>query len=236
MEPLQPGHLQPAYVLHARDYRDTSLLIDFFTPAHGRVAAVARGARSVRRGSSQRAILQPGQPLWVSMVGSGELKSLRDAEVRAPAWPLRGQRLFSALYLNELLSRLLHRDDAHIALFSDYENTLQQLAGSELLDIVLRHFELRLLDELGYALVLDQVADSGEPVAASRLYQLDAQGGLIEVCGRSAAGIAGAAILDFLAGNYSLEARRALKHLCRRALRLHLGPKPLRSRELFGTS
>lgn len=232
-EEPQPLSLQPAYALHTRDYRETSLIVEFFTPAHGRVAAVARGARSVRRGASQRAILQPLQPLWIELGGHGELKSLRNAEARAAVVALRGPRLFGALYLNELLCRLLHRDDAHDALFARYEATLQALAGAALLDVALRHFEIDLLDALGYGFSLLEASDSGAPLAADARYEFDPQRGLVSAPAHNDAALRGGDILDFAAGRYSAESRRALKRLCRLALRPHLGSKPLRSRELF---
>lgn len=223
--------LHPAFVLHTRDYRDTSLLVEFFLPAHGRVSAVARGARSVRHGSSQRAILQPFQPLWVELGGRTELKTLRAVEVRAPALPLRGPVLYSALYLNELLCRLLHRDDANAELFADYETTLQQLGQSDLLDVLLRRFELSLLDALGYGFDLAH-SDNDTAINAEFFYQFNPQRGLIVTRAQPHA-VSGRDILDYLAGNYSIGARRALKLLCRQALRPHLGDQPLRSRQLF---
>jgi DNA repair protein RecO (recombination protein O) len=227
--------LHPAFVLHTRDYRDTSLLVEFFTPLYGRVSAVARGARSVKRGSSQRAILQPFQPLLIDIVGRTELKTLRHVEARGAAFPLRAQVLYSALYLNELLCRLLHRDDAHAELFGDYGNTLKQLADSALLDVLLRQFEMRLLEELGYGFSLAYAADNGEPITANVFYEFDTQQGLIAAYANNPRAVKGKDILDFVAGDYSPEARRALKQLCRQALRPHLGPQPLRTRELFIT-
>lgn len=223
--------LNPAFVLHARDYRDTSLLVEFFTPAHGRVSAVARGARSVRHGASQRAILQPFQPLLIELSGRTELKTLRAIEVRAPALPLRGPVLYSALYLNELLCRLLHRDDANAELFADYETTLQQLGQSDVLDILLRRFELSLLDALGYGFDLSQ-SDNDTAISPERFYQFNPQRGLVLSRAQPHA-VSGRDILDYLEGNYSIGARRALKLLCRQALRPHLGEQPLRSRQLF---
>ena len=227
--------MQPAYVLHTRDYRDTSLLIDLFTPEHGRISAVARGARMPRRGVSQRASLQPFQPLWIEWSGAGELKSLRESEIRDPAIPLRGPALFSGMYVNEILCRLLHRDDAHADLFSDYENALQQLAQQSMIDVVLRHFELRLLDELGYGFNLREQAHSGDLISATREYYLDVNAGLVAADVHTPAQIIvrGVDILNFLDGNYSPQARRAMKIMCRMALQPHLGSKPLMSRELF---
>lgn len=229
--------MQSAYVLHARDYRDTSLLVELLTPDQGRIAAVARGARSQRRGSSQRALLQPFQPLWIECAGTGDLKSLRHVEARAPALPLRGPMLFSGLYINEILCRLLHRDDPHDALFQDYEATLQQLAQHDMIDVVLRCFEVRLLDELGYGFDLRAEAHSGAMVSAERDYAFDAAAGLIAAAAAAPGQplFRGVDILDFLAGNYSPQARRTLKSICRLALQPHLGDKPLRSRELFAS-
>jgi len=228
--------MQPAYVLHARDYRDTSLLLELLTPELGRFAAVARGARSQRRGSSQRALLQPFQPLWIECAGAGELKSLRQVEMRDPAVPLRGPALFSGMYVNEILCRLLHRDDAHDDLFRDYEIVLQQLAQQTMIDIALRQFELRLLDELGYGFNLLEEAHSGAPIVAEKNYRFDAGAGLVAVKSSSDRPLLrGADILDFVAGQYSPQSRQAIKLLCRMALQPHLGSKPLHSRELFAS-
>lgn len=235
------NELIPAFVLHARDYRDTSLLIEIFTPDQGRFTAVAKGARRVQRGSSQRAILQPLQPLWIECSGRGELKTLRSAEVRAPMIALRGHALYSALYINELLCRLLHRDDPSPQLFDDYSITLAQLASTVPLDITLRHFELRLLDELGYGFSLTEEGESGLPIQPVRWYAFDIRRGLTPVAGVdadrmwSAGNYAGADLLAFAQGDYNDDARRALKRLCRIALRTHLGDKPLQSRALLST-
>lgn len=226
--------LQPACLLHARDYRDACLLVELFTPGQGRISAVAKGARRSRKGYSQRAILQPFQPLWIAVGGRGELKTLRTAEGRDSAVPLHGRALFSGLYLNELLCRLLPREDPHPELFSDYESALAALVGLDAIDIVLRQFELRLLEELGYGFSLEFEAQTGAPIAPDRRYHFDPQAGLL----RSVAGAAeplfeGADIAAFVRGDYTEAARRAMKVLCRLALRPHLGNKPLLSRQLF---
>lgn len=229
--------LQPAYLLHARDYRDTCLLVELLTEQGARVGAVARGARRARKGYSQRAILQPFQPLWVSFGGRGELKTLHTVESRAPALALRGKLLFSGLYLNELLCRLLQRDDPQPELFTDYERTVTALAAGGPVDIVLRHFELQLLRELGYGFSLTEDAAAGAPLEPGHYYRFDAELGLLADDGTAGAQplFVGRDLLAFAAGDYSDEARRALKLLCRLALRPHLGDKPLLSRQLFAS-
>lgn len=223
--------MHAAFLLHARDYRDTSLLVELLTEQGERLSAIARGARSNRRGVSQRSFLQPFQPLWVELGGSGELKLLKHAEARAEKIALEKQGLFSGLYVNELLCRLLHRDDPHPDIFSAYEYVLPQLLDLDRLDIALRHFELRLLEELGYGLDLSVDAE-GMPLRDDSFYRYAPERGLSNA-GDVGDVASGRALRDFVAGNYTADARRALKWLCRAALQPHLGAKPLRSRGLF---
>lgn len=224
--------MQAGYILHARDYRDTSLIVDIFTEHGERISAIARGARSQRRGASQRSLLQPFQPVWIDLGGTGELRLLKQAESRASAVPLQRQGLFSGFYINELLCRLLHRDDPHPDLFPEYENVLLQLLELDRLDIALRHFELQLLESLGYG--LDLTSDTeGRPIHAQMRYRFDPGQGLAVAMGSATNALSGQALCEFVAGNYSADARRTLKWLCRAALQPHLGDKPLRSRSLF---
>ena len=224
--------MQAAYVLHARAYRDTSLLVEFFVEQGERISAIARGARSNRRGISQRSLLQPFQPLWIEFGGAGELKLLRLAEARASSITLQKEGLFSGFYVNELLCRLLHRNDPHPDLFFEYERVLPQLLALDRLDIALRQFELRLLEELGYGLDLTIDAD-GLPIDERAFYRFDAGRGLSVVSSELPMALSGRALHEFVAGNYTADARRTLKWLCRAALQPHLGDKPLRSRALF---
>ena len=231
--------LQPAYVLHGRPYRDTSLLLEAFTAEHGRISLVARGARRRSRGGSSGALLQPFIPLLLSFSGRAELKTLTATEAAAPAVPLGGDRLFSALYLNELLSRLLHRNDPHPELFAAYGEALQALAAAGQLEAVLRRFEFRLLDELGYHLDCAVDGHSGEAVREECWYTYHADHGLVV---RSGAGnpsqpaFSGADLLLIAAGQYEGEARHAARRLMRQVLAVHLGSAPLKSRELFRRS
>jgi DNA repair protein RecO (recombination protein O) len=116
-------NLQPAYILHSRPYRDSSVILEVFTPEHGRISALARGARRKSRGGSAAALLQLFTPLLLSFSGRGELKTLTAREAAGTAVSLRGDRLYSGLYVNELLVRLLHRYDPHPQLFVAYGGT-----------------------------------------------------------------------------------------------------------------
>jgi len=135
--------LQPAYVLHSQPFQNTSLLVDFFTMDYGRVRAVAKGARSAK--SKYRSLLQLFQPLLVSLSGRGELKTLTGLESSLGALRLEGQRLFSGMYINELLTRLLMNHGEHKQLYLAYQDTIAALQGDSAIQLLLRQFELCLL-------------------------------------------------------------------------------------------
>ncbi|MDG9885001.1 DNA repair protein RecO [Pseudomonas sp. GD04058] len=222
----QPEAL-PAYVLHNRAYRETSALVDFLTP-QGRFRAVMRRARG--KGGS---LARPFVPLELELRGRGELKNVgRLDSVGVAAW-LHGDALFSGLYLNELLIRLLPAEDPHPALFVHYAATLQALAEGRALEPLLRSFEWRLLDELGYAFALDQDIN-GDVLEPDGWYRLQTDAGLERVwllqpglfSGRDLAAMAQA---DWEAPGVLAAAKR----LMRQALAVHLGGRPLVSRELF---
>lgn len=220
---------QPAYVLHTRAYRESSALVDFLTP-QGRLRAVMRGARG-KAGSLAR----PFVPLEVEFRGRGELKNVSRLEAAGIPNLLHGEALFSGLYLNELLIRLLPEQDPHPATFDHYAMTVLALAQGRALEPLLRSFEWRLLDELGYGFALD-MDRLGQPIVATGLYRLQADAGL-EAVGQLQPGVFhGSELLAMAEVDWSVAgALAAAKRLMRQALAPHLGGRPLVSRELFMT-
>jgi DNA repair protein RecO (recombination protein O) len=160
---------QPAFVLHSRPYRETSLLLECLTRDHGRIGVVARGVRS-QRGRMQRSQLEPFQPLLLDLQMRGELATLRAAESASIPLRLPGDAGLAGLYINELVVRLTERQDPHPELYAAYAQTLTRMALEKPLAWQLRRFERDLLGQLGYALQLDCDADSGEPLQADALY------------------------------------------------------------------
>jgi DNA repair protein RecO (recombination protein O) len=165
------------YVLHSYPYRETSLILQAWTEKHGRLGLVAKGAR--RPKSASRIVLVPFQPLALDWFGRGELRTLKSAEPTVPATPLAGEALMSAFYMNELLLKLTTRDDPHEKLFEAYDGAIAELRAisrsgvaprAASLEPVLRRFELKLLQELGYALELAREAGGHAPIAAEREY------------------------------------------------------------------
>ena len=225
--------LQPAYVLHATPFQNSSLIVDLFTLDYGRVRAVSKGARGAK--SRTRSLLQPFQPLLVSLSGRSELKTLTAVEAMHEALRLEATRLYSGLYVNELLTRLLQNQEEHRTLYGAYRDTLVALRGSAPVETVLRHFELSLLAELGYGINLEHEADSRSALVGDRCYRFDPQQGFYAIAAlESSEDFSGRDLIALREGRFDgAEAARAAKRLTRLALNAQLGPRPLNSRSLF---
>ena len=177
---------EPAYVLHRYDWSESSLILETFTRHHGRIALVAKGAK--RPSSNFRPVLLPLQPLQLSFGGDAEIRTLKSAEWMGGHVMPTGESLMSGYYINELLLRLLARDDAHAALFDAYAGVVQVLATSSshgdaqaaTQASALRAFELLLLQETGFLPTLDAQTLTLAPLTADVRYALVREAGLRE--------------------------------------------------------
>jgi DNA repair protein RecO (recombination protein O) len=225
---------QPAFVLHSYPFRETSLLLEVFSRNHGRLAMVARGARRPR--SALRGLLMNFQPLELSWFGKGEVRTLHGTEWQGGQPQLGGTALLCGFYLNELLLNLMARDDPHENLFDYYQHTLQRLAKEEDHAAALRCFEKHLLQELGYALLLDREVDSSKPVNAAACYRYVIERGVLphDADGPEGLPVAGKTLLDMAADDYrdAISAQQS-KQLMRMLINHYLAGKMLRTRELI---
>jgi DNA repair protein RecO (recombination protein O) len=214
---------QPGYVLHTYAYKETSLIVEAFTRAFGRVALLARGARRPR--SAMRGVLLSFHPLRLGWSTSAELGNLISAEWSGALQPLGGRALMCGFYLNELVLRLLPRDDPHEALFDVYGGALQALAQGAAQAGVLRGFEKRMLAELGYAPLLEREAASGAPIEPGRRYVYEPDRGPMPLRNSSSElSVSGQTLLDLAADEYNRPQTRDEARVLLRALigqRLH---------------
>ncbi len=224
---------QPGFVLHSYPYKETSLIVELFSRDHGRVPLVAKGAK--RPHSKLRGVLQTFQPLSVSWSGKSEVRTLTGAEWVGGMLPLEKSALLCGFYLNELLVRMLAREDPHPLLFDQYVATLNQLAHDEPAPIVLRKFELALLKESGVAAELTHSARTGEAVHPELAYVVDPEAGVREASSHEEAPVvAGKTLLaleraDFSDAQTQVESKFMLRHL----LAHHLGGTPLATRQIL---
>lgn len=220
---------QSAYVLHARPYRETSLLLECLTRGHGRLGVVARGVRG-ERSRLRRAQLEPFQPLALDLLLRGELATLTAVEAVGMPVRLSGDAGLAGLYLNELVVRLTGRQDPHPLLFDAYARTLARLAAGESLAWSLRRFERDLLEAIGYGLQLGHDADSGEAIEPAACYRYVAEQGAVRCAAGSPHALRGSDLLalerDEMPGSGGL---KELRDMMREVIRFHLGGGELRA-------
>ncbi|TNE75034.1 MAG: DNA repair protein RecO [Gammaproteobacteria bacterium] len=229
-----PEQQEPAYVIHRRAWRETSLMVDVFTLNHGRITVIARGGNTAK--SPLKAQLQPFLPLMLDWTGRSELKTLTHTDVRSGPELKRPASLYSGLYLNELLQRVLPAADPHPTLFAAYIDAIAELAASTDVEPVLRRFESAFAQAMGFGFAWDVSMDNGQPVLAGQHYCYDPEQGIVSVPGPGTRlkSLPGNALLALAEGDLESESsRKVAKRVMRVLTDYLLQGKPLHSRSLF---
>ena len=223
----------PAFILHQRVFRESSLLLDIISRDHGRISLVAKGVRKQKR--SQAGLLQIYQPLLLSWQGRRDLQTLTAVEPNGPAYLLRAESALCGLYINELMMKLLPVGESESDLYIDYQKALFGLQEALQNEITLRLFEKQLLSHLGYGLVLDQDVETGEPIDEEKDYFYVADEGLYRwQSGQERNRISGRSLQHLVKEqDFDEKSLNEIKQLMRMVIHFYLGDKPLRSRELF---
>lgn len=221
-----------AYVIHTRPYRETSMLVDFFTQGHGLVRGVVKGVRKPK--SATRGLVQPFVPLNIAWRGAGGLVSIVQVESVGATPLLIGKRLISGLYMNELIQLLLSEGQEFSSLFVTYSHTLSLLAESSSdLAKSLRLFECHLLNDLGYG--IDYTTDhEGRLIQAEQYYRLSLEDGWIPCMSKDHAAILGGTLILLAQSNFeSKEVLQLAKKINRVLIQHQLGGKTLQTRLLL---
>lgn len=227
---------EPAYVLHRRPWRETSLMVDIFTLNSGRMSVIARGANTAK--SPLKAQLQPFQPLMLDWTGRGDLKTLTQTDIRPGPELKRTLSLYSGLYVNELLQRTLPMADPNPRLFAAYIDLLNELADVQDVEPVLRRFEKAFAGELGYSFDWDITTDTGEQVADEELYCYDPEQGIVAQASDRVRlrDLSGSTLNALAAGDLTTpDCRRTAKRVTRVLVDYLLQGRPLNSRRLFNS-
>jgi len=226
-----------AFILHRRPYRETSQLLDLFCQDVGKVSLIFKGGRSGTR--MRRGTAQPFTLLQATYFGRGSLKTIKSLEAQTQVVPLVGDRLYMAMYINELLYRLLQAETACDGLFNVYQDTLISIARDTDPQIALRNFELTLLETLGYGVNFELDIYSGEPLECGFDYQYQQQEGFFakQAVHNKQHVYSGTQIQALAYRDFSdSDILPAAKRFCRQALAHLLGGKPLHSRALFNSA
>ena len=224
---------QRGFVLHRREYSESSLLVDFFTENHGRITLLAKGARRPR--SPLKSVLQPFTPLLLKWTGKGDLKTLTKAEPASLTLPMQTLVLYSGFYVNEVLARVLENHTAYPELFQHYLHCMTKLASQpNEIEPILRTFEFQTLKALGYGVDFCHCAATGKPVDPKMTYQFREGEGFIASLLQNNHTFIGKDLLAFSEMDFSeKETLQSAKRFTRIALKPYLGSAPLKSRELF---
>jgi DNA repair protein RecO (recombination protein O) len=223
----------PAFILHQRPYRESSVLLEIYSQGHGRISLLAKGVRQKKR--SQAGLLQLYQPLLISWFGRSDLQVLSTAEPDGPAYLLQAESALCGLYINELMVKLLPLGEAEPSLFQSYREALIGLQLAKNNEITLRLFEKHLLSHLGYGLVLEQEVETGDNITAEQDYYYVADRGLHRwQVGQKHNRISGRSIQHLInEQGFDQTSLKEIKQLMRMVMHFYLAGKPLRSRELF---
>lgn len=224
---------QRGFVLHRREYSESSLLVDFFTENHGRITLLAKGARRPR--SPLKSVLQPFTPLLLKWTGKGDLKTLTKAEAASLTLPMQTLALYSGFYVNEVLARVLENHTAYPELFQHYLHCMTKLASQpNEIEPILRTFEFQTLKALGYGVDFCHCAATGKPVDPKMTYQFRESEGFIASLLQNNHTFIGKDLLAFSEMDFSeKDTLQSAKRFTRIALKPYLGSAPLKSRELF---
>lgn len=235
------GHSSAAFCLHTRPYRDNSVIVQAFSEQAGRFSVLAKGVKNnARKNAAILPLLQPFVPVQLSWTGKSELKTLTDIERNGDVFTLTGQFLFAGLYVNELLVRLLSEHVEYPEVYRDYQAVLSGLQQGADLELPLRQFEMRLLEQLGYGVPFVEVDDEGHSVGSlqsSAFYQFVHESGFVRrqfVLENNPMVFSGERLLKMANDDFrDAETAAQAKQLMRMVMQHLLGNKPLNSKMLF---
>lgn len=220
--------LQPAFILHQRNFKETSLITEVLTRDFGRLAALAKGVRTPK--SKLSPFIRPFVPVLLSFTGKSDLKTLTHIEPWQTAPELRHLALYSGFYINELVAYFLHPFDPHPDVFLLYQKTLNELSNAAALEPVLRTFELNLMTQVGYGLQY-AVDHLQQPVSSDKKYAFDPELGAVE---SEQGDFSGSTFLALEARSFpDRKTLTEAKIIMRSAINFHLNGKPLKSREVL---
>ena len=218
---------QPAFLLHRREWQNTSLILDVFTLEYGRINLIAKGARN----SKTKSLFQPFSILTISWTGQQNLKLLVGIDGSQTA--IKESNYLSLLYINELLNLLLPLQEPNVEIFNHYLQLLNR-AELEIDESCLREFELNILQLLGYFPDIDIDADQGLPIESDSYYHFEINRGFIRCPKHDLNSIKGKVIIDWKLKCYSGDnVMRLAKSVLRSTIDFNLHGKRLKSRDVY---
>lgn len=194
-------------VLKHHDWGEADRILTVFTREHGKLRVIAKGVRKIR--SRRAGHLEPFTHVAIQLAKSKDMPIVTQADTLESFSVLREDldAIGSASYVVELLDKFTYQEGENVSIFSLLKRTLERLAAARVpTALVLRYFEMRLLDLSGFRPELFVCVVCGEKIVAENQYFSAGQGGV--VCPRSASGMSGLVPI-------SVDALRFLRHFQR---------------------
>ena len=222
-----------AFLLHARDYSETSVIASFLTKDFGILNALLKGAK--RKGSKFANILSPGSELYISYSDKNALKTIFECEINKQI-PIAPKNLKILIYLNELILKIFEKEHDIPVVFKDYDELMSLMTlvnKDEILELSLRNFEYRLITDLGYGFDLTK-NDIGSLIEPDQDYLFSPLRGIYSLDkGDIETSFKGQHLLDFMSGKFSNNmTKKVIKSIFRESLEAILG-KELNARKYF---
>ncbi len=224
----------PCYILHRRDYLESSLILEILSREHGRVSLIAKGAK--RHKKQQGINYNLYQEYLLSWVSKSELGTLIDVELAITMASMRPKQMMTGFYMNEIILRLLHKHESHPELYDSYKTTVRELSKNNTDQALIRYFEKILLQSLGYGVIFDQDLNTGNAIVAEEDYYYKFDFGPtsnnknsmegVPISGKTLIGLNNETLAD-------TKNKNEAKILLRSLLNQYLGEKPLESRKLY---
>ena len=220
-----------AILLHSRNYSETSLICELFTRKHGRVSVIAKGARSKK--NKFQNIAAPNILSSVNYSGKSELKTLVSWE-EITHFSILGKNLKILLYLNELIFKLLEKENKQDRIFESLIDFYKVLVSGNAknIEISLREFEYFLICELGYGFnfLFD---DNGKKILKEKTYYFHPAQGFSEKPLNNFLKVSGIDIINFTNGKItSSSARTKIRKIMQLAIS-YIAEKPLNAGLIF---
>ena len=226
---MSQSNSDECFLLHQRSYGETSIIVEAFTKNHGKMSLIAKGAKKPK--SKFFGYLAPFHKLSITYSGRSELKTLTsiDRDLSSQENTMT-KTSYSLLYINELLIKLLPKDATQQDLFLLYEKFLADVRAKKDLELTLRHFELDLLDMLGYGFDYDIDIDRNEPIDLNLNYSFVSEKGFRR---SNNSDFSGKDISNIKNRNLDAVPKKYLKEITKKAINYCMDGKDLASREIF---
>ena len=225
-----PHNWEPCFLLHARSFGDTSIIADVFTESFGKLSIMAKGAKNPR--SKFFGHLIPFSALRIIVTGKSEMKTLTQIDSNLISHSVKGPHdLYTYLYVNELMMRLLPKGLPNQELYDLYQKFVELTRADSISELDLRVFELDLLDVLGYGINFDTDTKENSEFKDSIIYSYIPEKGF-----HNAGDVNGYSAMEISAiKNRTLEGidKLKLKSLLQVAISACLDGRELSSREYF---